>query len=165
MYFNLIEENGILKIDTLIGKIPYEENKKYLNSDYVETVESQLNKNKVAIDIKYYINKIANKMGWDYEDALGFLRCVDNISKSAFFSILLKEIAIELDKKYEDHIKYSDEIYVISITNGHIAKINKKFIKNYNNFAAFRTMDDAKLAAKILRPCLREMFKNGKQKD
>lgn len=169
MWYNVIKEDGILKMDTPVGKIPYEENKKYLNPDYVGVVEFQLTKNEVEnqppTNIKYYICKIGDKKNWSYVQTYEFIKLLYDINKAALFSILLREIAIELDKKYKDHIKNSEEIYVISITNGRIVKIDKKFIKNYNNFAAFRTMSDAKFAAKILRSCLREMFRGEKQKN
>ena len=74
--------------------------------------------------------------------------------------MVLREIAIELDKKYEDHIENSPEIYVISMLDGKIAKANKAHIKNYRNFAAFRTIEDAKIACRIVKPILKEMFKN-----
>lgn len=166
MWYNVIEEDGILKVDTPIGKIPYEENKKYLDPDYIGVVELQLIKNKVEkeipTDIKYYICKVGDKMNWNYVRTFEFLKLLYKINKAAFFSTILREVAIELDKRYEDHIKNSEEIYIISLANGHICKMDKKFIRSYNNFAAFRNMEDAKFAAKILRNFLRSMFKSGK---
>ena len=118
------------------------------------------------LTIPYFIQKVADRKGWKYEKANGWLAGIEEISPVAAFSIILREIAIELDKKYEDHIENSEEIYIISTANGRIIKANKKGIKNYKNFAAFRTMEDAKLAYNIMKSKIKGMFGTYvKQKD
>lgn len=117
---------------------------------------------KVPMELEYYIQKIAEKLGWKVEKVYNYLNSVDTILPAAAFSMVLREIAIELDKKYEDHIEKSPEIYVISMLDGRITKANKAHIKNYRNFAAFRSVSDAKIACSIVRDILKEMFKNGK---
>ena len=114
----------------------------------------------VPMELEYYIQKIAEKLGWKIEKVYNYLNSVDTILPAAAFSMVLREIAIELDKKYEDHIEKSPEIYVISLFDGRITKANKAHIKNYRNFAAFRTIEDAKIACTITRDILKEMFKN-----
>lgn len=116
----------------------------------------------VPMELEYYIQKIAEKLGWKVEKVYNYLNSVDAILPVAAFSMVLREIAIELDKKYEDHIEKSPEIYVISMLDGRITKANKAHIKNYRNFAAFRTIEDAKIACRITRDILKEMFKSGK---
>ena len=116
----------------------------------------------VPMELEYYIQKIAEKLGWKVERVYNYLNSVDTILPAAAFSMVLREIAIELNKKYEDHIEKSPEIYVISMLDGRITKANKAHIKNYRNFAAFRTIEDAKIACRITRDILKEMFKNGK---
>lgn len=116
----------------------------------------------VPMELEYYIQKIADKLGWKVEKVYNYLNSVDAILPAAAFSMVLREIAIELDKKYEDHIEKSPEIYAISMLDGRITKVNKAYIKNYRNFAAFRTIEDAKIACKITRDILKEMFKSGK---
>ena len=114
----------------------------------------------VPMELEYYIQKIAERLGWKIEKVYNYLNSVDAILPAAAFSMVLREIAVELDKKYEDHIDKSPEIYVISLLDGRITKANKAHIKNYKNFAAFRTIEDAKIACKITRDILKEMFKN-----
>ena len=114
----------------------------------------------VPMELEYYIQKIAEKHGWKIDKTYNYLNSVDTILPAAAFSMVLREIAIELDKKYEDHIEKSPEIYVISMLDGRITKANKAHIKNYRNFAAFRTIEDAKIACTITRDILKEMFKN-----
>ena len=116
----------------------------------------------VPMELEYYIQKIAERLGWKIEKVYNYLNSVDAILPAAAFSMVLREIAIELDKKYKDHIEKSPEIYVISMLDGRITKANKAHIKNYRNFAAFRSVSDAKIACKITRDILKEMFKSGK---
>lgn len=116
----------------------------------------------VPMDLEFYVQKIADRLGWKIERVYNYLNSVDTILPIAAFSMILREIAIELDKKYEDHIEKSPEIYVISMLDGRITKANKAHIKNYRNFAAFRSINDAKIACRITRDILKEMFKSGK---
>ena len=118
----------------------------------------------VPTDIEFYIEKIAKKKGWKLEKFYNFLNGIDELSEAAAFSIVLREIAVEIDKKYKDHIQDSPKIYVISLFDGRITEANKAHIKNYRNFAAFRTIEDAKIACKIVSPLLKELFKDGRRK-
>lgn len=116
----------------------------------------------VPMELEYYIQKIAERLGWKIEKVYNYLNSVDTILPVAAFSMVLREIAIELDKKYKDHIEKSPEIYVISMLDGRITKANKAHIRNYRNFTAFRTIEDAAIACRITRDILKEMFKSGK---
>lgn len=77
---------------------------------------------------------------------------------SIAFSILLKEIAIMCDQKYEDTISNQEQYYIISLLDGRIHTVNRRQIKNFKNFAAFRTLEDAKSACKLLKSMLKQMF-------
>lgn len=116
----------------------------------------------VSMDLEFYVQKIADRLGWKIERVYNYLNSVDTILPAAAFSMVLREVAIELDKKYEDHIEKSPEIYVISMLDGRITKANKAHIKNYRNFAAFRSIENAKIACRITRDILKEMFKSDK---
>lgn len=109
-------------------------------------------------DVDYFVNKIATKMGWNVNKANNILYEVYNLYPAAVFNIILREVAVELDHKYEDHIQNSPEIFVVSTLDGRISKVNKAHIKNYRNFAAFRSIEDAKTACKILREILKAMY-------
>ena len=130
---------------------------KLLKAGIVTTTkpEKPVAETEVPMELGYYIQKIAEKLGWKVEKVYNYLNSVDSILPAAAFSMVLREVAIELDKKYEDHIEKSPEIYVISML-----EANKAHIKNYRNFAAFRTVSDAKIACSIVRDILKEMFKN-----
>lgn len=124
--------------------------------------KSAMVESEVPMDLKYYIQKIAERLGWKFEKVCNYLNSVDTILPAAAFSMVLREVATELDKKYEDHIEKSPEIYVISMLDGRITKANKAHIKNYRNFAAFRSVSDAKIACRITKDILKKMFKSGK---
>ena len=122
--------------------------------------EKSVTKAEIPMEMEYYIQKIAEKLGWKIDKVYNYLNSVDTILPAAAFSMVLREIAIELDKKYKDHIEKSPEIYIISTLDGRITKANKAHIKNYRNFAAFRTIEDAKIACRITKDILKEMFKS-----
>ena len=122
--------------------------------------EKSVTKAEIPMEMEYYIQKIAEKLGWKVDKVYNYLNSVDTILPAAAFSMILREIAIELDKKYEDHIDKSPEIYVISLLDGRITKANKAHIRNYRNFAAFRSVSDAKIACRITKDILKEMFKS-----
>ena len=78
--------------------------------------------------------------------------------------LLLKEIAIELDKKYDNHIKNSEKIYAISNQDGRIHEVDKSHIKNYRAFPAFRTIEDAKIACSLVKNHLKSIFGDDQEK-
>lgn len=125
-----------------------------------EAEEHEMEEKKLSL--KYYIEKLAERLGWKVEKVYNYLNTIDSVYPAAAFSMVLREVAIELDKKYEDHIEKSPDIYVISMLDGRITKANKARIKNYRNFAAFRSVEDAKTACSIVREILKRLFKSGK---
>lgn len=160
-----MEKKEIL-IMTSFGPVPFDAVKEHLPKDVVSLVEANREnilkkiENVVPMDLDYYLTKIADRMGWKVEKLDGYLGTLASINFSAVFSIILKEIAIELDKKYDDHINESEKIFVISVLDGRIHEVAKAHIKNYRNFAAFRTIDDAKTACRITKRFLKDMFSN-----
>lgn len=114
----------------------------------------------VPSNINFYVYKISKRMNWHNKKTANYLDSIYSLCPIACLSIFLKEIAIELDKKYSDHISKSPEIYVLSAGNGKITKVNKDNIKSYRNFAAFRTVEDAMFAYNIVKPLMEEMFEN-----
>lgn len=112
------------------------------------------------VNLGFFVERIAMKKGWKPDKVWGYLNSIDYLNPMSAFSIVLREIAIWLDMKYKDHIENSEHIYTISTLDGRIHEINKKYIKNYRNFAAFRTVEDARFACSILRDQLKDMFKS-----
>lgn len=155
---------------TSFGPVPFDAVKDHINPEVAKAIEENKEKIIAALEVNeplslsFYVGKLAERKSWKFEKMSNFLNNLAEINLGAAFQVVLREVAIELDKKYADHIEKSEEIYCVSLTNGHIFKADKKFIKNFRNFAAFRTIDDAKLACKITRELLKDMFKSGKSK-
>lgn len=80
----------------------------------------------------------------------------------ARFSVILKALAVLIDRKYPDHINNADvdKYFTIDMTNGRVCEVPKGKIKNFRNFAAFRSIDDIKIATKILRPVIKKLWPN-----
>lgn len=116
------------------------------------------------VDLNFYLEHLADRIHWNVDNLRKYLGNLYTIYPAAVFSILLREIATVLDEKYDNHIENSKEIYAISCLSGEILKVkdlNK--IKNFKNFAAFRTLEDAILAKKILEGPMKQLFRrNGK---
>lgn len=116
------------------------------------------------VDIEYYIEHLANRLNWKKDNLFKYLSTLEQINEAAVFSVLLREVAIVIDKKYSDHIERSKEIYSITSVNGEIVKIQDIHkIKNFRNFAAFRSLEDALWAKHILEDFIKDLFgKRGK---
>lgn len=164
-----MKEKKQLVVMTFSGSIPLGVIKEHLSKKSVESTDSAKDKTlgnvkgPVPMHVGYYIVNLAKKVGWRPEKMVGYLQSLWNISPCAAFSVLLREVAIELDKRYEDHINNCEEVFIISSMDGRIHKVHKAHIKNFRNFAAFRTEEDAKIACRILREDLKEMFKSGRK--
>lgn len=80
----------------------------------------------------------------------------------AGFSVVLRALAVLIDSKYPDHINNAnvDKYFTIDMTNGRVCEVPKGKIKNFRNFAAFRSIDDIKIATKVLRPFIKELWPN-----
>lgn len=106
------------------------------------------------------IESLAKKTNWKEEKLLNILTTIHLANPWAATQMVLREIAIELDKKYDDHINKSEKIYAISPQDGRIHEINKKTVKNYKAFPAFRSVEDAKIACGLIRGHLKSIFNN-----
>lgn len=157
----------VFYIQSAYGKIPThcviinEENLPYLIEEgIIKEVENE----EIPTEPYFYIKHLADRIHWNVENLRKYLSNLYTIYPAAVFSIMLREIAIVLDEKYDNHIENSKEIYVISCLNGEISKVkdlNK--IKNFKNFAAFRSLEDAITAKRILEEPMKQLFRrNGK---
>ena len=133
-----------------------------------ELMDKLIKDGKVNVVEEKDINKIWNnaienltkKTNWKEEKLLNILNTLHLANPWAATQMVLREIAIELDKKYDDHINKSEKIYVISPQDGRIHEVNKKTVKNYKAFPAFRSIEDAKIACSLIREHLKSIFSN-----
>lgn len=113
----------------------------------------------VDFDIPAAMVHLAERIGWNSNNLDKYLTNLYKISPAAVFSVLLKEVAIMLDERYPDHINKSKEVWVISTLDGEIKQVKELHkIKNFRNFAAFRSLDDALIAKKIMAPALQDLY-------
>lgn len=119
--------------------------------------------------VRYYVNEVAktfqNKTqedsDWSYKNTMGMLEVLYDVSPETVYNILVKQIAIDMDRKYEDHILASPSLYTISLISGGILGVNPHAVKSTNNIALFRSIEEAEEAKKILEDFLYVIF-NGK---
>lgn len=164
-----MKETKQLMVMTSFGPVPYDAVRAYYSEEVTKLIDSKKEEllaamnNPVPMCIGYYIDKLAVKRGWKPEKMKNYLSNLCDINLAAAFSVLLREIAIELDKKYEDHINNCKEVFIISTLDGRIHKTPRAYIKNFRNFAAFRTEEDARTACKILKDLLKDLFKSDRK--
>ena len=148
-------KQGIIKLKYVVSQEP--------SSQSATPKEVGTKENVVSMDIDFYIEKLAKRVGWNVAKTANYLAGINELSPMSAFTIVLKEIAMELDNQYKDHIQDSPKIYAISTLDGRISELNKANIKNYKNFAAFRTIEDARIACKIMSPILKGLFKSDRK--
>lgn len=118
----------------------------------------------IDVTIESAVQHLANRIGWNKENLEKYLNNLYKISPAAVFEIVLKEVAILLDERYPDHISNSKEIWVINKVNGEIQKLKDlSKIKSFQHFAAFRSLEDALVAKRVMAPALKDLY--GKQKN
>lgn len=94
-------------------------------------------------------------------DAVGtIVELLNTLPDYIKFEMMLRAAAVLIDRKYPDHINNAkvDKYYTINMTDGKVCEVPKKSIKNFRNFAAFRTLDDIKIATKLLRPLMKHIW-------
>lgn len=158
-------EEQKLQVMTSFGPVPFDAVKEHLPKEIVEAIESLeqsiIDAGPEARGLSYYLDKVAERRGCSPHRANAWLGNLENIYPAAALSLMLREIALDLDMKYPDHISKSKELYVVSMLDGRIHKVkDKNHIRSYKNFAAFRTIEDAKYACSLLSEHLRMMFKS-----
>ena len=127
--------------------------KKYYTraGEIVEREDPEKGPLKSEKDAEYYLNKIFQKSSLDKENFTEFLFTLLNIWPASLYTMFLREIAIDLDANYKDHISNSPSIYIIDIASMRIYNLPKACIKNYKNFAAFRSSKEALIALELLK--------------
>lgn len=104
-------------------------------------------------DPMYYIEILAKQLNF-YSDSstIALLQNINKFSPGALMSMLLMNIAKELDLNHAGHISTCSEVYVYSTVNGKIRVISTKNISkaSFKYFAAFRSKEEAVFAIKMV---------------
>jgi hypothetical protein len=155
------------KLGTIYCVTLTEDTLDFLVQQGIITVKEDENNDKLAEELKEKVKtefltkvfeNLANKLGWSKDKVASYINKLLSIYLKVGFDLILKACAVELDKHYPDHISKSPNIYAISSINGHIVEVDKNQVKNYRNFAAFRTIEDARFAREVLQPLLKDMY-------
>lgn len=145
--------------DMIVGKVIDANSSNPTKATEKSVKDKKKKKKKIPKCIEAYIRILGQKHHLSFEAMRNFLAEVWEVSKTATYNMLAKQIAITIDKaKYEDHISNSDKLFVINLYDGNVYEC-KAAIKNLELIPVFRTEEDAELAKSILKPMLDEMFR------
>lgn len=162
-----MKKNKEIKVMTPFGPVPYKAIKKYLPKKICNRIDellSSITEPSIPMNEEFYIHRLAERTEHDTKEVIDFLDSLTELNPALATQLLLKEIALDFDSDYKGNIEDSEEIWTISMLNGKVVKVDKSKVKNYRNFAAFRTQNDAQDAHRILSKRLRKMFRGcGKQ--
>lgn len=153
-------------VGTAFGPVPFSAIRKSLTKEQVEYAEQLYEQVAIANDpenVDHYIYRLAERHNWPVKKMYSYIRNLDKFSPAAALNVVLKEIALAFDEKYDDQIENSEKIFTISMTNGKVVEVDKATIRNFRNFPAFRTKEEAILAHRILSKEIRSMFRGGEQ--
>lgn len=151
-FFDCINEHAITKL---------------LSEGFIKEVKEEVIKEPVHpsvddITFETIIMSIAKRLKWKVVNVFKYLDNLAYINEGAVLSILLREVAVILDRQYLDHIENSEKIYTIDMAKGEIVEVKDIHkIKNFRNFAAFRNIQDAVTAKKVLKDFMLAAFSKG----
>lgn len=125
--------------------------------DNLHTESKSTTKSHVPAFAQYYIDVISNNLG---TSAIPILKALYNNSPGAFISLVLRTVAVEVDKLHDGHIADEENIYIYDPSTAKIHMISTKEIKRvaYKYFAAFRTKEDAIFGIKMTMAIKRFIF-------
>lgn len=120
-----------------------------------------LAKEDIPMNLEFYVSKLEKQLGQESGFLTMLQKATWRIAPASVSDLLLMFIAKYLDEQYPDHIRESKELFGVDV-DGRIVRLNPKEIKTFRTFAAFRSLDDARIACKILKPLSKKIFKSGK---
>lgn len=120
-----------------------------------------LAKEDIPMNLEFYVSKLEKQLGQESGFLAMLQKATWRIAPASVSDLLLMFIAKYLDEQYPDHIRESKELFGIDVE-GRIVRLDPKRIKTFRTFAAFRSLDDARIACRILKPLKKKIFKGGK---
>lgn len=113
---------------------------------------------KIPTDYNYYVAKLAKKLNVSTENCDSMLSRLMTYAPSVVFSLLAKQVALELDAKYEGHISKSKELFGVDLSTGYIIPFNITEKSHLKNITLFRSVKDTVFAINLLKPIYMRMF-------
>jgi hypothetical protein len=120
-----------------------------------------LAKEDIPMNLEFYVSKLEKQLGQESGFLTMLQKATWRIAPASVSDLLLMFIAKYLDEQYPDHIRESKELFGVDV-DGRIVRLNPREIKTFRTFAAFRSLDDARIACRILKPLSKKIFKGGK---
>lgn len=120
-----------------------------------------LAKENIPMNLEFYVSKLEKQLGQESGFLTMLQKATWRIAPASVSDLLLMFIAKYLDEQYPDHIRESKELFGVDV-DGRIVRLSPKEIKTFRTFAAFRSLDDARIACRILKPLKKKIFKGGK---
>jgi len=106
--------------------------------------------------LKFYVRKVARRFGMSFPDAESMLNLFIEREPVIALSMLLKEMSLDMNKD----VKLSNlpKVYSLSTVDGGICEIQKKDVKTYAHFAAFKSKEQLLEACGLLKELLIKMY-------
>lgn len=124
-------------------------------SNLPKLIEKGIIKDVTPITWNTIIKSIENKPGY----VIGTIDSLYYVSPISLFHLMLREVAILMDQRYEGHIKECGEVYILTTVQSlRIAKYNINDDTTFESFAAFRTSEDIEKARQILMPLIEKIY-------
>lgn len=129
-------------------------------------VEHNLALAKSSLDITFpnIVAHLAKRIGWKEDNVEKYLDNLYEMSLRAVFNVILMEVALILDEKYEGHISKSENFYILA-HNKDGNMVAAKFPTFISSIATFRNRDDAETALAVMKELVPEVYYNGEQED
>lgn len=127
-----------------------------------EDLELLTSLNVLEVKEESYVQKAIEKMGLKtglvYEDMESVLYTIGTINPWNLFQLLLKQVAILMDKKYPDHISKSDHLFYISNMDNQVHELivprGQRNSINYSTISLFRSKEEAETALREINKYL-----------
>lgn len=118
--------------------------------DLDKLVKAGILQEKESLTLEDVFDSLARKMNITREEVVTMVNNITKVNPMVAFSMLLKEIAIILDKRYSNHILESKYLYYIDTVTGDIEYLKDKCV-NSDTCSLFRCVLDAKFACILLK--------------
>lgn len=125
-------------------KLPTQDEKVQAILDSMET-----DVNKYINDMYEHIIRV-NKITPD--EGITMVNAWIKFSPQTIYLAIAKEIAVQMDRNYLNHISECDTLYTISIKDFGVYRTKPSDLKYIGTFGLFRSCEEAIAAAKILKP-------------
>lgn len=158
-----------LKEIGIIRELEVKDNKENIMNDIDKMKEAAILKYEEMLNEmkEFYIGKvyesIAGSLGVNKTEAIKYVHDLSELNTTSAFSLVLKRMALRLDRNYEGHITDVERTYYVSVADGKIHTILTSSV-NPRNVALFRNYKDAQFAIECFYWLYDKMF-NTKQKN